>query len=114
MNRLSLHGDEMHFKQLVVYDIEDDSLRSRVAATLEANGLVRLQFSVFVGDKTRNMMENVALELQKLVGRKTADCRVFNICHHKGPGQVIISESKEFNNGAFRPVEGKEISTLVI
>ncbi|MFQ5976959.1 MAG: CRISPR-associated endonuclease Cas2 [Candidatus Heimdallarchaeota archaeon] len=104
----------MRFRQLVVYDIEDNSLRNRVAATLLAYGLVRLQFSVFIGDKTRNMMENLELELKKLIGRKKADCRIFFVCHHQGVGQVVVTENKQFSNGAFRPVEGKKELVVVV
>jgi CRISPR-associated protein Cas2 len=50
---------------LVVYDVSDDSRRQRLARTLEAWGLARIQRSAFVGRLTTAR----ARDLAKLVSR---------------------------------------------
>ena len=52
---------------LVSYDIEDDKKRKKVADRLLADGLIRVQYSVFIGPlKTRLRDKLLAWLIQKL------------------------------------------------
>lgn len=82
---------EKDFRQLITYDISSDKLRVKVAKVLEDYGLERLQYSVFLGSLTRNMLGNVILELKELVKGKEADVRVFFICNHVANNQEIVA-----------------------
>jgi len=62
-----------------------------VAKILGDYGLERLQYSVFLGTLTRNMVGNISIELKKLVKGKEADVRIFYICNHVKPNQKIIA-----------------------
>jgi CRISPR-associated protein Cas2 len=50
---------------LICYDITDDRLRGRVAKSLLAVGLTRLQYSVFGGDMQKNDYLAWEIEAQK-------------------------------------------------
>ena len=52
---------------LVIYDISDDSKRLRVARTLEAWGLSRIQRSAFVGVLQRARAADLARRLRRLI-----------------------------------------------
>ena len=67
-------------KVLVVYDITDDSLRSKVAEILKDQGLRRIQKSAFIGElkgEERKDLEKVLCKV-KLKGNDRID--VFPIC----------------------------------
>jgi len=56
---------------LVIYDISDDELRTRVADFLKAKGLVRVQRSAFIGPATTALRRDVEVGLRMLVrGRR--------------------------------------------
>ena len=65
---------------LTLYDIEDDRLRGRVASICLDYGLVRIQFSAFLGKLNRNHREELTLRLSKEVGRELARLRVIPLC----------------------------------
>jgi CRISPR-associated endonuclease Cas2 len=51
---------------LVFYDIEKDRLRTKLAKHLEAMGLVRLQYSVFIGNGNTVYWSRVKEKVKKL------------------------------------------------
>lgn len=104
----------MDFKEAIVYDVPKNSLRRKITKYLEKYGLIRLQYSVFVGDLSQNKIENLAIELKELIGKEEADIRVFYICRHRSPGHYIISETETLASGNKRPVEGKTDQVIVI
>jgi CRISPR-associated protein Cas2 len=65
---------------LMLYDIEDDRLRGRVANICLDYGLVRIQFSAFLGKLNRNHREELTLRLSKEVGTALARLRVIPLC----------------------------------
>ena len=52
---------------LVIYDITDDELRSKVASFLKSKGLKRIQKSAFLGELTSSERVNVEAGLKLLV-----------------------------------------------
>lgn len=63
---------------MICYDIEDDGFRQKVANKLIAEGLDRMQWSVFAGDLTDRRMEQLKKWLEK------------EILKRKPPGNSII------------------------
>lgn len=64
---------------LVLYDIENDRTRNRVADVCLNYGLERIQFSAFMGKINRNRRQQLALELLALVGPESARIRIVPI-----------------------------------
>jgi CRISPR-associated protein Cas2 len=54
-------------RTLVIYDIEDDRIRLRISETCLDYGLVRIQFSAFLGTLNRNKREELFLKLSSLL-----------------------------------------------
>jgi CRISPR-associated protein Cas2 len=52
---------------LLIYDITDDRVRSKVANVCEDYGLDRIQFSAFYGRLSRNLQEELMLRVEGLL-----------------------------------------------
>ena len=64
---------------LVLYDVEDDRIRLRLADLCLNYGLVRIQFSAFLGKINRNRRQELCLRIQDLLANKSARVRVIPI-----------------------------------
>ena len=64
----------------MIYDVEDDRARSKVADACLDYGLVRIQFSTFFGDLTRNRQEELVQRVARLVGKKPGYVVLLPIC----------------------------------
>jgi CRISPR-associated protein Cas2 len=59
---------------LVVYDIPNDRIRTRVAGLCLDYGLSRIQYSAFLGDLARSHQDELLHQLRRHLGK--AACRV--------------------------------------
>jgi CRISPR-associated protein Cas2 len=64
----------------LIYDVEDDKLRTRVSEICLDYGLDRIQFSAFFGRLNRNRRQELALRLQAAIGRESARVRIIPVC----------------------------------
>ncbi|MFQ6076758.1 MAG: CRISPR-associated endonuclease Cas2 [Candidatus Bathyarchaeia archaeon] len=78
--------------RIVAYDIPSDRLRATIAQTLIDYGLERVQYSVFTGNLTTNLTEELTIALRDQIKTKQADVRIFTICTHLKDPQIIVSE----------------------
>lgn len=53
-------------KLFVIYDIDDDRARTKVAAACKDYGLRRVQFSTFFGDLNRNRQEELMQRIRRI------------------------------------------------
>ena len=65
---------------VLIYDIEDDRLRTRVSDVCLDYGLERIQYSAFFGRLNRNRRQELALKLQNEVARESARIRIIPVC----------------------------------
>lgn len=65
---------------VVIYDIEDDRVRTRASDACLDYGLERIQFSAFFGRLNRNRRQELALRLQREVEDESARIRVIPVC----------------------------------
>jgi CRISPR-associated protein Cas2 len=65
---------------LLIYDIEDDRLRTRAAEVCLDYGLERIQFSAFFGKLNRNRRQELSLRLQRELGAGSGRIRLIPIC----------------------------------
>ena len=78
---------------LVVYDIPDNRVRTKVADICLDYGLQRIQFSAFLGELNRNRQEELLLKIRRKVGKRDANVRLFAIGDKDRPLQkeVIVN-----------------------
>ena len=65
---------------LLVYDISDDRLRSRVADICLDYGLSRIQYSAFLGDLSRNHQQELLMKVRRRLGKAEARVALFPVC----------------------------------
>jgi CRISPR-associated protein Cas2 len=65
---------------VLIYDIENDRLRTRAADICFDYGLARIQFSAFFGKLNRNRRQELALRLQREIGEEPARIRIIPVC----------------------------------
>lgn len=82
---------------LLIYDIEHDGLRAKVADVCLDYGLARIQYSAFLGDISRNRQGELLQKIRRLAGRRQANVQVFPICE-KDVGlrkEIVIAGNRE-------------------
>ena len=65
---------------VLIYDVEDDRIRTRVSETCLDYGLQRIQYSAFFGKLNRNRRQELALKLMNQIGKETARIRIIPVC----------------------------------
>lgn len=65
---------------VLIYDIENDRLRTRASDICLDYGLERIQFSAFFGKLNRNRRQELALKLMNEIGKETARIRIIPVC----------------------------------
>lgn len=77
-------------KWIVVYDIESDRIRSRVADYCLDKGLERIQYSCFLGAMTNTLARELAAKCQKALGNEPGKVRLVPICEKDMANQIEI------------------------
>lgn len=65
---------------VLIYDVENDRVRTRVSDICLDYGLQRIQFSAFFGKLNRNRRQELALKLMNEIGKETARIRIIPVC----------------------------------
>jgi CRISPR-associated endonuclease Cas2 len=79
------------FEQIIIYDVQDDSLRTKVQQLIQEAGLTRLQYSVYAGTVKKEIIENLLLELRWLIRDEIADVRIIFPCMHINlPVRIVV------------------------
>jgi len=79
-------------RTLVIYDIENDRIRLRISETCLDYGLMRIQFSAFLGTLNRNKREELFLRLTSILDDNAGKILLQPICH-KDEKDVLLKEN---------------------
>ncbi len=64
----------------VIYDIEKNNIRNKVAAQCKGYGLIRVQKSVFLGTLNNNEIDEISLKCRELMDEKKDSIYIFPMC----------------------------------
>ena len=67
-------------KCLLVYDIPNDRIRTKIATICLDYGLARIQYSAFLGELSHNRQEEVMQKLKRKLGKQEGNIQLFPIC----------------------------------
>jgi len=81
-------------RTLVIYDIEDDRIRLKISETCLDYGLVRIQFSAFLGTLNRNKREELFLKLSSLLADNPGKILLQPICDKDVKG-ILLKENEK-------------------
>ena len=77
---------------LVIYDIPDDRARTRVADVCLDYGLLRIQYSAFLGDLSRTHQEELLLQIRRRLGRKPGNVQLFPLDQDSWSRRRVIDQ----------------------
>lgn len=80
-------------RTLVIYDIEDDKIRLKISEACLDYGLVRIQYSAFLGTLNRNKREELFLRLCSLLEENPGKILLQPVCD-KDVKDVLVKENE--------------------
>ena len=66
---------------LVIYDISDDDIRSKVSDICKRFGLSRIQRSAFLGNISSGARKELVAALRRVLGNADGNIQIFVICN---------------------------------
>ena len=82
-------------KLLLIYDIEDDRARSKIADACLDYGLDRVQFSAFQGELSRNHQQELMLRISDHLGDANGQVLMLPICAQDWKNRLEIQHAGE-------------------
>ena len=80
---------------LLVYDISDDKRRAKIADACLDYGLDRIQYSVFQGNISRNLQEELFQKAADILGQAVGSIQLIPVCITDW-GNRLAFEHEEF------------------
>jgi len=77
---------------LVIYDISDNDIRSRVSDICKRFGLSRIQRSAFMGYLTSASRKELIAALRRVLGNANGNIQIFDICRADLSLRTIIGK----------------------
>jgi len=77
----------------VMYDIEIDKSRTKVAKLCKQAGLYRVQFSVFLGAIDANQKDTLQLQIEQLINEETDSVYIFPMSKAELQTTVLLGKA---------------------
>lgn len=77
---------------LVLYDIVNDRIRTKVACLCEDYGLDRIQYSSFYGTLNRHLQESLMLEIRQLLKKSDGIIQLIPISAHDWEKRIEVGQ----------------------
>jgi len=81
-------------KCLLIYDIPNDSIRTKIATFCLDYGLDRFQYSAFLGDLSTNHQEELMLRIEDRLGKAAGKIELFPICKQDWHKRIRIIQDE--------------------
>lgn len=77
---------------LVMYDIEEDKARAKIANACQDYGLDRAQFSAFIGLLSRNHQEELMMRIEQILQDKRGRVQLISVGQREWQNRIIIGQ----------------------
>jgi CRISPR-associated protein Cas2 len=77
----------------IMYDIEIDKSRTKVAKLCKQAGLYRVQFSVFLGTLDANQKDTLQLQIENLIDEETDSVYIFPMSKSELQATVLLGKA---------------------
>lgn len=77
----------------VIYDIEDDKVRSKTAKLCKQAGLYRVQYSVFLGTLENNQKDALELQIETLIDPDKDSVYIFPMSKNELKATVLLGKA---------------------
>jgi CRISPR-associated protein Cas2 len=99
---------------VLIYDIENDRLRSRASDICLNYGLERIQFSAFFGRLNRNRRQELALRLQREMGNESVRIRIIPVCEQDLKDMWILDQYRRDADQLKAEADGEKLRLRII
>jgi CRISPR-associated protein Cas2 len=99
---------------IVSYDIPHDRTRTRIASLCQAYGFKRIQFSVFAGEQTRNMVEMLAMEASDILGKRLGKVVVVPVCGRCYEKIIDVGENNNLKEQGLTTITEQEEMVMIV
>lgn len=93
---------------VLIYDIENDRLRTRIADACMDYGLERIQFSAFFGKMNRNRRQELALRLRNELGNESGRVRIIPVCEQDLKDMWVLDQYRRDADQLKAEAEGRD------
>lgn len=76
-----------------IYDISNDKVRNKIVKLCKNVGLYRVQKSVFLGDINSNDLDELSLESESLINKKSDSVYIFPMCKQDFDKVVLLGQA---------------------
>lgn len=80
---------------LLIYDIPDDNVRTKIADFCLDYGLDRVQYSAFMGRLSSNHQEELMLKIEEKIGASPARVDLFPLCQQDWRSRISLCQGME-------------------
>ncbi|MCS7222779.1 MAG: CRISPR-associated endonuclease Cas2 [Anaerolineae bacterium] len=80
---------------LVIYDIPDDRVRTKVAELCLDYGLDRIQYSAFVGQLGSLHRRELMARIQRKIGRRAAKVQLIYVAEEDWRQRIVIEQEEK-------------------
>jgi CRISPR-associated protein Cas2 len=77
----------------VLYDIENDKARTKVAKVCKQAGLYRVQFSVFLGTLDKSRKDTLQLQIEELINEESDSVYIFPMSKNELQETVLLGQA---------------------
>ncbi|WP_238807765.1 CRISPR-associated endonuclease Cas2 [Emticicia aquatica] len=77
----------------VMYDIENDKARTKVAKVCKQAGLYRVQFSVFLGTLDKSRKDTLQLQIEELINEESDSVYIFPMSKNELQETVLLGQA---------------------
>jgi len=67
-------------RTIVIYDIEEDKVRTKIFEACKDYGLTHIQYSAFFGELNHNRRDELKQRLRKTLGKKNGNILICPVC----------------------------------
>jgi CRISPR-associated protein Cas2 len=78
---------------LLIYDVSNDRIRTKIATTCEDYGLDRIQYSAFYGRLKRTHQEELMLKIQALLGDEAGRIQMIPISNETWERRIEVENA---------------------
>ena len=79
---------------VLVYDIQDDGKRAKIADVCLDYGMDRIQYSAFLGPLLPTHQEEIMLKIKKILGRRPGNVQLFPLCETDWQARKVLVQQK--------------------
>lgn len=77
----------------VMYDIKNNRIRTKISKLCEKTGLLRVQFSVFLGKVEKNEMDTLVLMIKELIDTDEDSVYIFPMSKDELKATILLGQA---------------------